>query len=107
MRMQDMVGKNSTQRLIEQNALRDSRLGLDNLTRDLFSHMAEAKRRFLTQTQPEFERLATLQALESGGGHMRAAEAAFERMRQIEDAARKLRTGGDDAWARAANPPSA
>jgi hypothetical protein len=98
MRMQNIVGRNSTQRLIEQverNTLRETRLGLDNLARNPFSRMSEAERRFLTQPQPEFERLAVLQALESRGGSMRAAEAAFERMRQIEDAASKLRKGGE------------
>lgn len=98
MRMQNIVGRNSTQRLIEQverNTLRETRLGLDNLARNPFSRMSEAERRFLTQPQPEFERLAALQALESRGGSMRAAEAAFERMRQIEDAASKLRKGGE------------
>jgi hypothetical protein len=98
MRMQDIVGRNSTQRLIEQaeqNALRESRHGLLNLTHDPFSRMSEAERRFLTEPRPEFERLASLQAHELSGGYTRAAEMAFERMREVADAASKFRTGGE------------
>jgi hypothetical protein len=96
MRMQDIVGKNSSQRLIEQaeqNALRESRLGLQNLTRDPFSRMSEAERRFLTEPRSEFERLVALQGHELTGGYTRAAEMAFERMRQVEEATSKFRTG--------------
>jgi hypothetical protein len=98
LRMQDSPGRNNTQRLIEQaeqNALRESRLGSHNLTHDPFSHMSEAERRFLTEPRPEFEHLAGLRAHELGSGYTRAAELAFERMRQVEEATSKYRTGGE------------
>ncbi len=98
LRMRDMFGNNSTRRLIEQaeqNARRESRLGLHNLIPDPLSRMSDAERRFLTEPRPEFERLAALQAQELAGVNSRAAEMAFERMRQLEDAASKFRTGGE------------
>lgn len=96
--MRDMFGNNSTRRLIEQaeqNALRESRLGLHNPIPDPLSRMSEAECRFLTEPRREFERLAALQAHELAGVNSRAAEMALERMRQLEDAASKFRTGGE------------
>jgi hypothetical protein len=98
MRMQDILNRSGNRQLLEESAQaarRERELGLHNLGRDPLSRMSEAERRFLTEPRPEFERLATLQAHELAGGHTRATEMAFERMREVAEAAGKFQTGGE------------